>query len=195
MIHIYDITNSVFKSKTYILSCEGEDKAWLVDIGDVDPVLAYLAEKKLSVAGVFLTHGHFDHMYGLPALIDRAPGAMVYATAYTQEAIASEKLNLSKYSGMPIVRYQGDNVVVVKDGDEMELFHGEAPMTFLETPGHNPGCLTMVVSDNVFTGDAFIPGIGANTTVPKADKALAQKSLERILKLRAGKRVFPGHVV
>lgn len=195
MIRIHEITNSVFRSKTYILSCEGEDKAWLVDIGDVDPVWAFLAENNLIVAGVFLTHGHFDHMYGLPALMDRASEARVYATAYTQEAIASEKLNLSKYSGMPIVRYQGDNVVVVKDGDEIELFNGEASMTFFETPGHNPGCLTMVVGDNVFTGDAYIPGIGANTTVPKADKELAQKSLDKILELGAGKRIFPGHAV
>ena len=70
MIQIKEIVNSIFTSKTYILFCEGEDKAWLVDIGDIEPVVAFLQEKKLMVEGVFLTHGHFDHIYGLPSLLE-----------------------------------------------------------------------------------------------------------------------------
>ena len=160
----------------------------------MEPVEAFLKEHNLTLTGVFLTHGHFDHMYGLPALMEQEPGAKVFATAYTKEAIASEKLNLSKYNGTPI-SYQGENVVEVKEGEEMELFQSEAPMFFFETPGHNPGCLTMIVGDRIFTGDAYIPGVGANTVVPKADKELAKQSLERIYKLMEGKQVLSGHAV
>ena len=73
MIEIYDITNSIFTSKTYILSKEGEDKAWLVDIGDVEPVLSYLKERNLVVEGIFLTHAHFDHIYGIVSLMRQFP--------------------------------------------------------------------------------------------------------------------------
>lgn len=62
MIEIHDITNTVVTSKTYILSKRGEDKAWLVDIGDIEPVLNYLSNRNLEVAGVFLTYAHFDHV-------------------------------------------------------------------------------------------------------------------------------------
>lgn len=148
----------------------------------------------MTVAGVFLTHGHFDHIYGLPTLMQREPGAMIYATAYSLETIASEKLNLSKYNGTPM-SYQCDNVIVVREGDKMELFRGEVPMAFYETPGHNPGCMTMVFKDMIFTGDAYIPGIGVNTHVPKADKELAKQSLERILNYAKGRIVLPGHEI
>lgn len=192
MIEIHDITNTIFTSKTYILSKEGSDKAWLVDIGDVEPVLEYLNEKKLTVEGVFLTHAHFDHIYGLEALMEQFPDCKVYCVEYAKEALASDKLNMSKYHGTPI-NYTNDNILVVKEGESKTLFNDEPRMEFYETPGHNPGCLTMVMGEIIFTGDAYIPGVGANTRLPRANKELAKESLERILKLAEGKTVLSGH--
>lgn len=194
MVQIKEIVNSVFTSKTYILFCEGEDKVWLVDIGDVEPVVEFLNEKDLAIEGVFLTHAHFDHIYGLTELVKRYPQCKVYATIYTKEAMADAKLNMSRYHGTPI-EYDNDQVVVVREGEKMLLFDGEADMYFFETPGHNPGCLTMVLSDMIFTGDAYIPEVGANTRVPQSNKELAQQSMERILKLADGKTIFSGHFV
>lgn len=182
MIQIKEIVNSIFTSKTYILFSEGEDKAWLVDIGDVEPVVTFLEEKNLTVEGVFLTHAHFDHIYGLPELVKRFPQCKVYVTEYAKEALASDKLNMSRYHETPIT-YEGDNVGVVHEGDSMRLFNNESLMEFYETPGHNPGCLTMLLGDKIFTGDAYIPGVGANTRLPRANKEQAEQSLQRILKL------------
>ena len=192
MIQIYDITNTIFTSKTYILSKIGCYKAWLVDIGDIDPVLEYLGENKLVVSGVFITHSHFDHIYGLPELVNHFPECKVYVTEYAKEGLASEKMNMSKYHEVPL-SYEGDNVVVVHEGEYLELFEKEPYLQFYETPGHNPGCLTMVIGGLIFTGDAYIPGIGVNTIPPKSNKEQAKESLERILKLAEGKTVLSGH--
>ncbi len=67
---------------------------------------------------------------------------------------------MSRYHEMPIA-YEGDNVVVVHEGESMSLYDGEPEMQFYETPGHNPGCLTMVLDDKIFTGDAYIPAFFA----------------------------------
>ena len=192
MIQIHDITNTIFTSKTYILYREGESKAWLVDIGDVEPVVTFLKEKNLSVEGVFLTHAHFDHIYGLEALVKLFPDCKVIVCEYAKESLASDKLNMSKYHGTPII-FESENVVVVHEGESMCLFEGEPEMVFYETPGHNPGCLTMVLENIIFTGDAYIPGVGVNTRLPRADKELAKLSLERILKLAEGKTILSGH--
>ena len=194
MIQIYDITNTIFTSKTYILYRDGEPKAWLVDIGDVEPVLTFLQEKKLTVEGVLLTHAHFDHIYGIEALVEQFPDCKVFATEYTKQALASEKINMSRYHGTPI-NYDKDNIVVVHESESISLFKGEPSMEFYETPGHNPGCLTMALGNIIFTGDAYIPGVGANTRLPHANKKLAEKSLERILSLSEGKRILSGHQV
>ncbi len=194
MIQIHDITNTIFTSKTYILYREGEPKAWLVDIGDVEPVVEFLKGKNLTVEGVLLTHAHFDHIYGLEALVEHFPECKVYVTEYAKQALASDKLNMSRYHGTPI-NYEKDNVVVVHESESLPLFEGEPVMVFYETPGHNPGCLTMMMGDNIFTGDAYIPGVGANTRLPRADKEQAKISLERILKLAEGKTILSGHQV
>lgn len=194
MIKIKEIINSIFTSKTYILFCEGCEKAWLVDIGDIEPVVAFLQENMLKVGGVFLTHAHFDHIYGLPELVKHYPCCNVYVTEYAKEGLSSDMLNLSRYHETPVT-YEGDNVLVVHEGENMSLFYGEPPIEFYETPGHNPGCLTMVLGEIIFTGDAYIPGMGANTQLPHANKVQAQQSMERILKLAEGKTILSGHKV
>lgn len=194
MIRIKEIVNSIFSSKTYILYYEGEDKAWIVDIGDVVPVVTFLEEKGLKVEGVFLTHARFDHIYGLPVLVKHYPRCKVYVTEYAKEGLASDKLNMSRYHETPVT-FEGNIVVVVHEVKSMRLFGDEPVMEFYETPGHNPGYLTMVLGDMIFTGDAYIPGVGANTQLPHANKEQAQQSLERILKLAEGKTIYSGHKV
>lgn len=194
MLRIKEIVNSIFTSKSYILYKDGEQKAWIVDIGDIKPVVDFVKEKGISVVGVFLTHAHFDHIYGLKLLLDRFPNCKVYTTDYGKVSLASDKLNMSRYHEVPFC-YEGDNVLVVHEGERIPLFDCEPEMEFYETPGHNPGCLTMVLGDDIFTGDAYIPGIGANTQLPHANKEQAKQSVERILKLAEGKRILSGHYV
>lgn len=165
-----------------------------MDIGDVEPVLEYLKTKQLDVEGILLTHAHFDHIYGLESLVEHFSQCTVYVTEYAKQALASDKLNMSRYHGDRI-NYDKENVVVVHEGESMTLFEGEPQMVFYETPGHNPGCLTMVIGDIIFTGDAYIPGVGANTRLPRANKELAKKSLERILKMTEKRIILSGHKV
>lgn len=194
MLQIKEIVNSIFTSKTYILYREGRDKAWLVDIGDVEPVLQYLNTKHLAVEGVILTHAHFDHIYGLEDLVEHFPNCKVYVTEFAKQALASDKLNMSRYHGDRI-NYDKDNVVVVHEGESFTLFEDEPQSKFYETPGHNPGCLTLSVGRYLFTGDAYIPEVGVNTQLPFADKEKARQSLDRILQLAQGKIIMSGHQV
>lgn len=193
-MQVYSIINSVLNSKTYILHKDGRDKVWLVDIGDITPVLHFLDEYKLSVEGVFLTHPHYDHFYGLQELVEHFPECKVFATAYTKQAIASEELNLSCKLEKTI-RYEGENVVSVSEGDEFVLFDGEPNLYICEVLGHNLGCMAMIVGDYIFTGDAYIPGLGVKDFVPYAEKEQAKLSLERIMNLAEGKTIFAGHQV
>lgn len=194
MFQIKEICNNVFNSKTYILFKKGETKAWLVDIGDTEPIITFLKKQSLGVVGVLLTHGHFDHFYGLPSLMKHYPQFKIYATEYTKRVLASDEMNLSKPNKKSII-YEGDNIVLVKEGDKLELFEGEPTMHVCEVPGHNPGCMALVMGNVIFTGDAYIPGLGVKDFVPYADKVQAKQSMERLVLLSEGKRVYAGHKV
>ena len=194
MMEVSYIVNSVFTSRTYILSQQGRPEVWLVDCGDVAPLLERLpalAGGAFSVKGVLLTHAHFDHIYGLPRLTERFPEVKVFTNEAGRVALADERLNLSKYHGDPI-RYAGDNVVLCDEGTEIALSGGLSARVYA-TPGHHPSCLCFAVGDHLFTGDAYIPGVNVVTTLPGGDKALATQSAQRILALVEGKVLCAGH--
>lgn len=71
-MHIHRIANAVFSSNTYVINNDGGD-AWLIDCGEIDSIVTYLSENKLSPKGVLLTHAHFDHIYGLNSLYNTYP--------------------------------------------------------------------------------------------------------------------------
>ena len=189
------IVNSVFTSKTYILTQEGSRSIWLIDCGDVSPIVDMLSSMggAFIIKGVLLTHVHYDHIYGLPRLTEKFPSLRVYTNEYGKKALTDIRLNYSKYHNDPIV-YESENVVTCDEGAVIELFDGVQAKVY-HTPGHNPSCLTYEVGDYLFTGDAYIPGIKVVTTFKGGDKVKAAESVERILQLAEGKTVCAGHEV
>lgn len=169
---------------------------WLVDCGDVPPIvdmLSSLGGDTSMIKGVLLTHVHYDHIYGLPRLTEKFPSLRVYTNEYGKNALTDIRLNYSKYHNDPIV-YESENIVVCKEGDEIELFGGVTAKVH-ETPGHSDSCLTYEMADYLFTGDAYIPGVKVVTTLKGGDKNLAAKSVERIKSLAEGKIICPGHEI
>lgn len=188
--------NSVYTSRTYILSeCESRE-FWIIDCGDVPPLvdmISSLGGNLFNIKGVLLTHVHYDHIYGLPKLNEMFPEVRVYTNEAGRIALGNEKLNYSKYHNDPIV-YESGNIELCKDGDEIELFEGVTAKVY-ETPGHSDSCLTYEIGNYLFTGDSYIPGVKVVTTFRGGDKKLAAKSVERILTIAEGKIICPGHEV
>lgn len=196
MIRVEHIVNSIFTSRTYILLERDVREFWIVDCGDVPPLvdlISAIGGVSFQLKGVLLTHVHYDHIYGLPRLREMFPEVRVYTNEAGRTALGNQRLNYSRYHDDPIV-YESENIVVCKEGDEVELFEGVTAKVH-ETPGHSDSCLTYEVGDYLFTGDAYIPGVKVVTTLKGGDKELAARSVERILKMGEGKIICPGHEV
>ena len=63
------------------------------------------------------------------------------------------------------------------------------------TPGHDESCLCYEVEENLFTGDAYIPGVKTVTTFPHSSKKKALESDFRISSMVRGMKVWPGHTI
>ena len=188
-MRVRKLVNTLFSSCTYIL----DGGMWLVDCGDMELVLSLLED--CSLLGVLLTHGHFDHIYGLNDLCSRYPDVRVYCSEWAREQLLDAKLNLSFYHETPFEFGYPERIVVVEDGDTVDLGDGRK-VTAVATPGHTPGCITWMTDEALFTGDAYIPGVRVVTNLPHGDKHQAAHSVELIQSLAAqGRTIHPGHAV
>lgn len=189
MLKVRRIVNSFFSSNTYLLSATNSNNCWLVDIGDMSEVENYLQPNSI-ISGLFLTHSHYDHIYGINELCAKHPHCVVYTSEYGEVALKDNKKNLSLFNEHPMT-YDG-NVSILHDGDSLNIFEN-IPVKILATPGHCASCLSYVIGDNIFTGDSYIPNIHTVTNLPKGDKIEAKKSIEKIKALSIGKVICPGH--
>lgn len=191
MLEVTFFTNRVFNSRTYILSKEGSDAVWLVDCGDTDRVLEQIEGK--TVEGVLLTHAHSDHIYGLEALLKHFPQVKIFTNEAGVEALKSPQLNISRYhSEYPDISIdRPENVRVVCEVDELKVLGIDVKV--YETPGHASSCLTYIIEDKIFTGDAYIPGVKVFTGFPHSNRKQAQESVKMILELAEDKIICPGH--
>lgn len=190
MLQVKQIVNSIFTSNTYMVFDDEYDYCWLIDIGDFDRVAETLPTG-VEVRGLFLTHTHFDHTYGINGLHRAFPNCCVYTAEYGKVAMYDEKKNFSKYHEASFT-YEGNDVVVLKDNEKVELYP-ELFITAIETPGHCPSCLTYVLNDWVFTGDSYIPNVKVVTKLPNGDRLQAKQSIDKILQMSPGKVICPGH--
>ena len=189
MLKVDHIVNTIFNSITWVLSDSESDHVWLVDCGDVAPVLKLIGKK--DVVGVLLTHAHFDHIYGLPELLMRFLNCKIYTNESGRETLANAKKNMSCYHESPVT-VEEHHSTICDEGDTIAIFPNTTANVYA-TPGHHPSCLTFMVGDYLFTGDAYIPGVKVVSNLPQGNKQQAKDSIEKIRELSIGKTIFPGH--
>lgn len=184
-------TNSVFESNTYLIKNDYSENCYMIDCGDVEPIMQYLQQKKITLQAVFITHTHYDHIYGLNKLCETYPDIIIYTSFRGKEGAYSDKLNLSKYHSVAFV-FQFDNIEILRNGQETQLFDDLILRTY-ETPGHDWSSLCYKVGNAFFSGDSYLPQYSLVANFPKSNKKQALDSLEWIRELSIGCNIYPGH--
>ncbi len=77
------------------------------------PNVTYLEEKKNSVAGIILTHGHYDHIAAIHYLIEKLGNPVIYTSEFTK-AIVSRRHE--EFPNAPKLRF-----VTVKEGSKVKI--------------------------------------------------------------------------
>ncbi len=166
---LFDKESSTF---TYLLGDEASHKAALIDpvVEHVERDLRLVEELGLELAYIFDTHVHADHVTGAGALRTRT-GAKTHFSARGGPACADVLLN---------------------EGDVVQL--GALALRALATPGHTDSCLSYVMGDRVFTGDALLVRGCGRTDFQQGDSALLWRSVhDKLFALPDATYVYPAH--
>lgn len=192
MLLVRQFINSVYQSNSWMLHKKEYPVAWLIDCGDYEPILDWLYKEQKTIGGIFLTHTHYDHIFGLHKLDEAFPGISIYTSEEGKKSLANSKWNFSHYHNVNFV-FQKTNVITIADKAQFELFPG-FDLEVIATPGHDWSCITFKAGNYLFTGDSYIPGLKVVTTFPKSNKQQAAESLQKILALTVNDTIIcPGH--
>ena len=174
---IHQVPLSKYTSNIFILEKKDNSEVWLIDIGDFEPLKGRLPAGK-TVAGVFLTHPHFDHIGGINELKAYYPEMQVLGSGQTLQALNNPKENLSFYHEEPVV-FSGSSCLNLDDLQEFELYPS-LKLGIYQTPGHYSGSLTFKLNNFWFTGDSIVPGYPVVTKLKGGDRQINQVSLDRL---------------
>lgn len=169
----------------YLIGDEREKVCAVVDPGgSPDRVLAMIARSALAPAMILLTHGHYDHVRGIPGVLAKYPDLPVYC----HEKDICPAGNTAESFFLPHV---GENQRTYGEGDELKL--GDLTIRVLHTPGHSGGSVTLLVEDLMLSGDTLFAGSMGRCDLPGGDEDTIFASLRRLASLEGSYKVLPGH--
>lgn len=194
MVNCERFVNSRFTSNTYIISHSEYDNVWVVDPGDTEVVFEWMKKhSKTTVSGILLTHGHFDHIYGINGILSHYGDCVVYvANEFGKEILHDAKKNGSKYTE--------EGPTIVNGGAKVEIYPDylklwdDTTIRVIYTPGHSDDSVCIIIRDMMFSGDTLIKDIRTVTKLKTGSKEKLSESLRLIEKEKGqGLMVYPGH--
>ncbi len=145
------------------------DHAVVVDPGDANPVLAYLAQEQLTLSAVLITHKCYDHVMGLGALLEQHT-APVYGPAIDHIKGVSHPVE--------------DNAVIT--------ISQSLKFQAMLVPGHTLGHLAFYTRGHLFAGDVMF-GAGCGRIKEGGNAEQMFYSLQRLAKLPRDTKLYCAH--
>lgn len=170
-----------YQTNCYIVF-DKNNKAVVIDPGDDAKLIAdTINDKGLKLEKIILTHAHPDH-FGAAKEIAKKFDTKIYV-GETEDKI------LGKRSAQLGDRLNGD--ILLRDGDEIEF--GNDSFRVIDTPGHTPGGICLLLNNVLFSGDTLFRSSIGRTDFEGGDYDTIINSLLKLMKLPNDTLVLPGH--
>ena len=182
-----------FQQNCTLLWCDATNRAVVIDPGgDLPDIERAIAQAKVAVEKIWLTHGHVDHVAGAAEVKARL-NVPIEGPHRDDLFLLHHVVESARSFGMQ----DGANVTPdrwLEDGDQVDV--GELKFDVRHCPGHSPGCVAFLNAAQrlAIVGDVLFAGSVGRTDLPGGDQRQLLRSIrDKLLPLADDVAVISGH--
>jgi hydroxyacylglutathione hydrolase len=192
-MQIISKNGGIASTNSYLVGDESTGKAVLFDAPDntVGPILAEAKKRGWDIIGLWLTHGHFDHLADHAVVTAAFPNSKILIHKLDEPKLQQPN---SKFFPLPFLIPPRNADGYIEDGQQLSL--GSIPVRVIHTPGHAPGHVMYHFPDQqiLIGGDLIIMGAVGRTDLPDSNEDDLFASIRKIMQtLPPTTRLLPGH--
>lgn len=198
-MNVERIDSGLLNSSMYVISENGHAIV-------IDPCLNVDAADTFIIDYLFITHEHYDHIFGVNEWKERT-GAPLVCSKVCSEKIKDSKKNQARHFDS-FCEIQSFSMQWNPSFFNLR-FTCEADITFereegiewqgrrirlVEIPGHSPGSTGIWIDDMFFSGDSLIEGKEIELRFPGGSRKQWEESGKKIIDaIPVGTMIYPGH--
>jgi len=182
-----------FQQNCTLLWCDATNRAVVIDPGgDLPDIERAIAQAKVAVEKIWLTHGHVDHVAGAAEVKARL-NVPIEGPHRDDLFLLHHVVESARSFGMQ----DGANVTPdrwLEDGDQVDV--GELKFDVRHCPGHSPGSVAFLNAAQrlAIVGDVLFAGSVGRTDLPGGDQRQLLRSIrDKLLPLADDVAVISGH--
>jgi len=191
-------TGGIAATNCYLVADEAAKLAVLFDAPDhtTTPLLDECSRRGWTLQGLWLTHGHFDHLADHAVVTSRFPTAKVLIHELDAPKLQNPTTRLFQ---LPFTIPPRSPDATLTDGQRLSI--GSLQVEVIHTPGHSPGHVMFLLTNPaspadppvLIGGDLIIMHAVGRTDFPDCSYPALQSSIRRIMQLPPETRLLPGH--
>jgi hydroxyacylglutathione hydrolase len=185
-------SGGIASTNCFLVADEASGQAVLFDAPDhtAEPLLRQAKSRGWNVIGLWLTHGHFDHLADHAVVTKHFPDAKVLMHRLDEEMLID---SVNPFFELPFVIPSRKADGYVEDGQELHI--GSILVRVIHTPGHAPGHVMYYLPEEkiLIGGDLIIMGAVGRTDLPDSNPADLNASIRKVMKLPPETKLMPGH--
>jgi glyoxylase-like metal-dependent hydrolase (beta-lactamase superfamily II) len=182
----------IASTNCYLVADEASGQAVLFDAPDhtIAPLLEEAKKRNWNIIGLWLTHGHFDHVADHAVLTEKFPDAKVLIHKMDEPKLIQPH---SRFFPLPFVIPSRKADGYVEDGQTLKI--GSITLNVIHTPGHSPGHVMYHFPDEkiLIGGDLIFVNSVGRTDLPDSNPNDMRNSIRRVMKLPRDTQLLPGH--
>jgi glyoxylase-like metal-dependent hydrolase (beta-lactamase superfamily II) len=185
-------SGGIAMTNCYVIADEAAKIAVMFDAPDhtAAEILDEVQRRDWQLVGLWLTHGHFDHIADHAIVTQRFPAAKVLIHRLDEPKLENPKSSVFELP-FEIPPRRAD--AYVQDGQKLTI--GALQVEVIHTPGHSPGHVMYHIASHrtLVGGDLIIGGSVGRTDLPDSSPAQLQASIRKIMQLPDETQLLPGH--